>query len=114
MSRRCDPILLVAAEGMLGRAWLALLADRRLYFTATEWPEFDITDMAAVEKFIHPNYETVINCAAWTDVDAAETHSSNADLINGTAVVISRRASDSGESWALRSPSASAPGSARR
>ncbi len=45
--------------------------------------ELDITDPRAVEEAfarIHP--EAVLNCAAWTDVDGAETHREQAHAVN--------------------------------
>ena len=48
--------------------------------------ELDITDSAALERALASRPDWVINCAAWTDVDAAEEHEREATLINGTAV----------------------------
>jgi dTDP-4-dehydrorhamnose reductase len=48
--------------------------------------ELDITDAAAVSaaaQEAHP--DAVINCAAWTDVDGAETQSEQAYAVNGLA-----------------------------
>ena len=86
MNRRIAPILLIGAKGMLGQAWCALLTKQRLTYTATTRSQLDITDKAALEKVLDDRYDIAINCAAWTNVDAAETHSSDANLVNGTAV----------------------------
>jgi dTDP-4-dehydrorhamnose reductase len=46
-------------------------------------PELDITDARAVGQAferVHP--EAVLNCAAWTDVDGAETHVEQAHAVN--------------------------------
>jgi dTDP-4-dehydrorhamnose reductase len=46
--------------------------------------ELDITDAEAVERaFIHSNPGAAINCAAWTDVDGAESHLEEATVVNG-------------------------------
>jgi len=86
MSTSNDPILLLGAGGMLGRAWRALLDECGLKYTSANHTELDITDSAAVKAFVDDDYDTVINCAAWTDVDGAEIYSTQADHVNGIAV----------------------------
>jgi dTDP-4-dehydrorhamnose reductase len=50
---------------------------------AVDLPELDITDPDAVsEAFTRVAPEAVLNCAAWTDVDGAETHSEQAQAVN--------------------------------
>ncbi len=47
-------------------------------------PELDITDAAAVSAFFASERpEVSINCAAWTDVDGAETKQAQAHAVNG-------------------------------
>jgi len=49
--------------------------------------ELDITDRAAVAKAVAAiSPSNVINCAAWTAVDACESDPKRADLVNGEAV----------------------------
>jgi dTDP-4-dehydrorhamnose reductase len=46
-------------------------------------PELDITDPKAVEDaFARIRPEAVLNCAAWTDVDGAESHREQAHAVN--------------------------------
>jgi dTDP-4-dehydrorhamnose reductase len=46
-------------------------------------PELDITDAAAVQAtFERVRPDAVLNCAAWTDVDGAETHREQAHAVN--------------------------------
>jgi dTDP-4-dehydrorhamnose reductase len=46
-------------------------------------PELDITDFDAVtEIYARVRPEAVLNCAAWTDVDGAETHVPQAHAVN--------------------------------
>jgi dTDP-4-dehydrorhamnose reductase len=46
-------------------------------------PELDITDeRAVVELYEHERPEATINCAAWTDVDGAESHREAAHAVN--------------------------------
>jgi dTDP-4-dehydrorhamnose reductase len=46
-------------------------------------PELDITDPDAVRRtFERVGPDAVLNCAAWTDVDGAETHAEQAHAVN--------------------------------
>ena len=74
MSNLPQPILLVSPDGMLGRAWSELLAQRGVPFRGVSYPAFDLGDRANVERTLTAELRLVINCAAYTDVDAAETH----------------------------------------
>jgi dTDP-4-dehydrorhamnose reductase len=50
---------------------------------AVDLPELDITDPRAVEDaFARIRPEAVLNCAAWTDVDGAESHREQAHAVN--------------------------------
>ena len=77
--------LVVGAGGMLGRDLGALLAARELDHSALTRAELDLTDAAAVKTAV-AGYDVVVNAAAWTDVDGAETHEAEASAINGEAV----------------------------
>jgi dTDP-4-dehydrorhamnose 3,5-epimerase len=61
--------VIVGANGQLGRALQALLPDAELL----DLPDFDCTDAAAVEAYPWRGVGTIINAAAYTAVDAAET-----------------------------------------
>jgi dTDP-4-dehydrorhamnose reductase len=53
----------------------------------TDLPELDITEQAAMDTFILSNaIDFLINCAAYTAVDKAESEPEQAILINATAV----------------------------
>jgi dTDP-4-dehydrorhamnose reductase len=76
--------LVTGAAGMLGRDLTALLADRGEEFTALGRADLDITDDAAVAAAVSSvKPDVVVNCAAWTAVDAAEEHEDEALAING-------------------------------
>jgi dTDP-4-dehydrorhamnose reductase len=64
--------------------------------------ELDITDGEAVERaVIENNPGAVVNCAAWTDVDGAESSASAALEVNGSgAGNVARAAADAG-AWTL-------------
>ena len=76
--------LVTGAAGMLGRDMTALLTARGDDFTALTRAELDLSDARATGAAIaaaKPN--VVVNCAAWTAVDAAEEHEDEALAING-------------------------------
>ena len=88
--------LVVGAGGMLGRDVSALLAARGLDFTATTRAELDLTDQDAVKAAVS-GHDVVVNAAAWTDVDGAETREAEASAINGDAVrTLAAACADSG------------------
>lgn len=67
--------LVTGAAGQLGRAVRAEAEARGLArdFDFADVAEFDLSDPAAYGSVDWPRYGTVINCAAYTAVDAAET-----------------------------------------
>ncbi len=71
--------LVVGAAGMLGRAVVDEL-DRRT-FTALDRASFDVTDAGAVRSAV-AGHDVVVNCAAWTAVDDAESHEAAAYAVN--------------------------------
>lgn len=80
------PVLLIGASGMLGRAWSQLLSVRDIEFTAPPREELDLAKPRTIGRFLDQRFATVINCAAWTDVDGAEANHATADLVNGHGV----------------------------
>lgn len=65
----------------------AALESREEEVVALTRSDLDITDFAAVSAAVRKHRPTVIvNCAAWTKVDDAETHENLANAINGSAV----------------------------
>lgn len=97
MTSEIAPLLIVGSGGMLGRAFTALLAREGLEFSAIDLPEIDLTDVDSVEGALKPGLRTVINCAAYTDVDGAEQREPEANAINGAGVeMLARRAAEIG------------------
>jgi dTDP-4-dehydrorhamnose reductase len=74
-------ILIAGAGGMLGRR-LTAAASAVGEVTPADRHALDITDAAAVAHAV-TGHDIVINAAAWTDVDGAETHEGRATAING-------------------------------
>lgn len=79
-------LLLVSPDGMLGRAFTAALARRSRAFERVSYPSFDITKPEHVANAVHAGVRMVINCAAHTDVDGAETQEDAADAVNARGV----------------------------
>jgi dTDP-4-dehydrorhamnose reductase len=78
--------LVVGAAGMLGQDLVEVLADAgERDVRAVDLPELDITDPAAVDRAVR-GHDVVVNTAAWTNVDAAETNEEAATAVNGHAV----------------------------
>ena len=67
--------LITGASGMLGRDLQAALAGREV--TALGRADLDVTDAAAVAAAVR-GHDVVLNCAAYTKVDDAETHEAEA------------------------------------
>ena len=77
-------ILVVGANGMLGRDMLALIGDTA---RGVDIDEIDITSLESTERIIRTlKPEAVINCAAYTDVDGCETSAEKAMQVNGEGV----------------------------
>lgn len=88
---RGERILLVGADGMLGRAWeRALLAEGVAHDavsrTRSGRNHLDVLDEVAVERRLSLGYAWIINCTAYTAVDAAEADEEGAHRINSDAV----------------------------
>lgn len=79
-------ILVTGAAGQLGTTLVQGYAGRADVIPVTR-RALDIGDAAVVDAFIaraHP--DAVINCAAYTDVDGAEDHATDAIRVNAVAV----------------------------
>ena len=77
-------ILITGAHGMLGQDVVAVLRAAGHQVTATDLPEVDITDPASCARAV-AGHDVVINTAAYTAVDAAETNEGLAFTINAVA-----------------------------
>jgi dTDP-4-dehydrorhamnose reductase len=88
-------ILVTGSRGQLGRALEAACAGRGLGFVGLDLPECDITDAAAVDRAVAAARPTaIVNCAAFTAVDAAEAREAEALAVNGAAVATLAEAAD--------------------
>ncbi|MFF2556194.1 dTDP-4-dehydrorhamnose reductase [Nocardia sp. NPDC058058] len=76
-------LVVTGARGQLGRALLALAPAARGYGRA----ELDITDPDAVRAVVNPG-DVVLNCAAYTAVDQAESEVDAAFAVNATGPAV--------------------------
>jgi dTDP-4-dehydrorhamnose reductase len=91
-------LLVTGGAGMLGRAVAAVATRLGHDVVALSRTDLDITDADHVRRVIAAaEPRAVINCAAWTDVDRAETAESVATAINGEgAGNVARGAAEAG------------------
>ena len=76
--------LITGGSGQLGIAVSHELDLRSIAFDAWGSKDLDITQSSTVSEAIQKLSPTVIiNCAAWTDVDGAESHEIDASRVNG-------------------------------
>jgi dTDP-4-dehydrorhamnose reductase len=80
-------LLVTGAGGMLGHDVMRAGARAGHELIGRTRAELDVTDVAAVaDAFVRPrgrgSIDAAINCAAWTDVDGAETHREQALAVN--------------------------------
>lgn len=80
-------ILITGAGGMVGRTLVEHCAKAGDEVFALNRAQLDITDAGAVEEiFAREQPQTIINCAAWTDVDGCEIDAPRAFAVNSQAV----------------------------
>jgi dTDP-4-dehydrorhamnose reductase len=81
-------VLLLGGSGILGSEVLLLLQNQNIDYVAPTSSDLDITDKDKVLKFVSDFRPTwIINCAAWTNVDGAESSFEDAIKLNKIAVV---------------------------
>ncbi|MCH9631188.1 MAG: dTDP-4-dehydrorhamnose reductase [Chlamydiia bacterium] len=86
-------IWIVGKNGLLASAFVHICRMENISYISTSKNELDITDCAQVEEFLDQNeFSHVINCAAYTNVEAAEENKEDAYLLNETAVADLARA----------------------
>ena len=83
--------LVTGSAGMLGTDLVDLLRSRGHEVTAATRATADLRDPEAVHALV-AGHDVVVNCAAWTAVDDAETHEAEALETNGIVPDILARA----------------------
>lgn len=96
--QECDifmkKILVTGANGQLGNE-LRLMSENfpQFEYLFTDITELDICDSNAVNEYVEKNkVDAIVNCAAFTAVDKAESEETKAALINSEAPAILARA----------------------
>jgi dTDP-4-dehydrorhamnose reductase len=80
-------LFVTGSRGQLGRALERAAPGSGHDFVGADLPELDICDRSAVHRAVVAAQPSVIvNCAAFTAVDAAEAHEAEALAVNGDAV----------------------------
>lgn len=95
-------ILITGAEGMLGRDVQRAAEQAGHEAVPFARAQLDVTDAEAVGKAIGGAApDAVINCAAWTDVDGAESHALQATAINGAGAGNVAAAAAAAMAWVI-------------
>lgn len=95
-------ILVTGAGGMLGLDVCAAAADAGYDVHGLPRADLDITDSAAVDAAVSRlRPDTIVNCAAWTDVDGAESAYDAALEVNGAGAGFVARAAAACGAWVV-------------
>jgi dTDP-4-dehydrorhamnose reductase len=79
-------VLLLGADGMLGRAWRRLLDREGLPYVAPSEQQCDLSSVKSIISAFDQPFHTVVNCAAYTNVDGCESDEAFAGAVNGSGV----------------------------
>ena len=80
-------ILVTGANGQLGNCLRNAARGSRDNYIFTDVAELNITDREAVARMVdEAEIDIIVNCAAYTNVDRAESDPATAELLNSTAV----------------------------
>jgi dTDP-4-dehydrorhamnose reductase len=86
MAVKVKKLLLVGCNGMLAQK-IASLAPSEYSVEGVDLPDLDMTNLAQVEEVVNAKRpEVIVNCAAFTNVDACEAEENLATQVNGDAV----------------------------
>jgi dTDP-4-dehydrorhamnose reductase len=79
------PVIVLGARGMLGADLTECLRRRGVAARGYDLPEFDITNAEQIESVVG-QAKQIINCAAYTNVEKAESEAELAFQVNGWAI----------------------------
>ena len=77
-----EEIIIIGSNGQLGTA----LKEKYPSATAVDYKELDITDLKQLESFDWSKYKTILNAAAYTNVDGAETKDGRVSALKINAI----------------------------
>lgn len=93
-------VLVTGAGGMLGRDLVEAAGEMDL--VALTHADLDIANGDAVDDAVRLHRpEVVVNCAAWTDVDGAESDEAGATLVNGAGAGNVARSANAVGAWTI-------------
>jgi dTDP-4-dehydrorhamnose reductase len=78
-------LVILGGKGMLGTDLAGICLQEGFDVTILDLPEFDITNQQQLKQAVPPK-GIIINCAAYTNVDGAESHAELAYNVNAEAV----------------------------
>lgn len=100
MSSSPDKVIILGGKGMLGTDVAAECKSRGINYEVFDLPEFDITNEHQLLSVIH-QAKTIVNCAAYTNVEKAETETELALRVNAEAVGILAVSARKSDAWVL-------------
>lgn len=96
-------VLITGSNGQLGSELVDLYASRGDVVRGLDIPDIDITSQDSIaQAFLEFPPDVVINCAAWTAVDAAEEHEAAALAVNGIGPDLVARACAAIGAWMVQ------------
>ena len=95
-----DTVAILGGKGMLGTDLVKHCRKEGYKVAVFDLPEFDITNTAQLEQAVE-QAGTVINCAAYTNVDKAESESGLAYKVNAQAVGELAALAEKMQKWVL-------------
>jgi dTDP-4-dehydrorhamnose reductase len=96
-------LLITGAAGMLGQDLAAAATAAGIETLTLSRAELDITDSTAVDEAVsRARADVVVNCAAWTDVDGAESQEPDALAVNGAGAGNVARAAAGTDAWTIQ------------
>ncbi len=81
-------ILVTGADGQLGQSFKSLISSYPQYLpTFTTLDDIDFNEAGSIDSYFrHQHFDIILNCAAYTNVDKAESEPAIAEQINHLAV----------------------------
>ncbi len=80
-----DTVAILGGKGMLGTDLAGICEQHRFNIKLFDLPEFDITNLQQLKEALN-DAKTIVNCAAYTNVDGAEGEAELAHQVNAAAV----------------------------
>jgi dTDP-4-dehydrorhamnose reductase len=80
-------LLILGSNGQLGKDMMSIASGAGFGLSGIDFPDVDITDAFSIDAIIASEKpDVIVNCAAYTAVDACETHQHEAYAVNSQGV----------------------------